>query len=1435
MFEPSDAQRSEPGACHAMDKVRKRNQAKPRSAVTSNPKGKTPTTTTREVRVNWKALTLVVVGLILIVPGILGLKAWQDRNGRSTLLGEARKQRDVAKRPDLALGYFNRYLELAPDDLDALDQRSRLLAETAREPTALATAIQAHVALLGKPPGGPPRGPARKRLAELYLRSAQFRAAEQAARDYLRLDDANDASIHRLLARSLEGSGRLGDVKALEAAVAEYEAAEAIKPGDVASAERLAVLYFDKFADRAKATQVLDTLLKHHPNSTEARLARSRYFAETGDIQASTAEIEAALRLDSKDVATRLTAAEAATRRGDPGAARLHLAAIQPPRPDDIRVKIIEGLIELDDRKTDEAIKNWRAGLILAGGSDAELTWRLAHVLIQLGRVREAEPLLSQYRRLTGGEEPPAAYRYLVGLAFLKSGRIADAITELEAIRYKLDKGLEGQLYLALGQAYETSQEPTKAADAYTRSSNATGAGSAPWLALARLQANSRPGEELATLERGIATIGPDAQLLGELARAQWRKQFVLPKEKRNWADLDQVLEQGKKVAPESVELALVQADYRASLGRQEDGLALLEAATKQVPNSMALWMAQIESLARLGRIDEAIERLDRATASAGEQASFRIARARYALRKGEVKVARAALVEGLDRVPTEQKPALCKALGEFHQTQGDRAASRLAFLQWATLRPDAIDPHLALLNLAIEAGDLRSIDAEVDALKAIGGPRSIYWKIARAEGLLYQRTGVALPAANLEEAARLVEEIKTSTPRQPAGLLLEARLMEYQGRHDSAIGAYEKALDLKAGTLALKPMVALLARLGRYDELESLRTRVGGFPPEVERMAGALVLRQGTPEKAEELARRMVAGDPLGLDARVWQARVLGELGKTDEAERSIRQLVDRRPDLAAPWVQLLMFQVSRKDFAKASATIEQMKARVKADRPELLWALCYRVANLRSQADPAFAEALRAHPDEIPTLQSAIDYYEATGRPERAEPLLRRALKVNPGLDWVRRRLALNLAGRPGNPDSWQESLRLAGEGSDGSDMPDDRLTRAVVLSLGPEPRRREAVAILEKLAVEMPESARIQESLARALLGIGETSKAREHATRAAAGVTPSPESIRLAVALDLTVKDVDAATRHLARLDATGSDDSSTLELRARVLKAQGKPKEAVASLEKAFENARRSPGALDFGRALIRLMTALDEPEAAERMARKAAELGASGPITLAEFLGSRGRFDEALVVYESVARDRSTAKDAARSALALASMTHDTRWCDLADRLIDRATTIEPDDTELAYARASLRHLQGKLEEAVKLYDELAARAPANLLFLNNCAWILSEELGRPLEGLQRIEALIAKSGGQPHTLDTRGVIQLRLGRNDLAIRDLETAAGSIPSGPICYHLARAYIAAGRPDDAAKTLAKAKAAGLNADQLQPTERNELSRIMASLK
>ncbi len=88
--------------------------------------------------------------------------------------------------------------------------------------------------------------------------------------------------------------------------------------------------------------------------------------------------------------------------------------------------------------------------------------------------------------------------------------------------------------------------------------------------------------------------------------------------------------------------------------------------------------------------------------------------------------------------------------------------------------------------------------------------------------------------------------------------------------------------------------------------------------------------------------------------------------------------------------------------------------------------------------------------------------------------------------------------------------------------------------------------------------------------------------------------------------------------------------------------------------------------------------------------------------------------------------------------------------------------------------------------------------------------------------------------GPAPDLLDTRAVAYLAMGRNDLAIKDLEDAVSVHPS-PLKYlHLAEAYLMASKRAEATVALQSARTAGLNADSLSPLERKTCRRLLAEL-
>ena len=485
-----------------------------------------------------------------------------------------------------------------------------------------------------------------------------------------------------------------------------------------------------------------------------------------------------------------------------------------------------------------------------------------------------------------------------------------------------------------------------------------------------------------------------------------------------------------------------------------------------------------------------------------------------------------------------------------------------------------------------------------------------------------------------------------------------------------------------------------------------------------------------------------------------------------------------------------------------------------------------------MRKEADAAYEVALARNPDDIRVLQAAAEYYEAIGRGDLAETALRRMLKIRPEYDWSRRRLALLLSARPNDPTAWGQAMSLVGEPTKGPESPDDRLLRATVLLRGSDPKYRdEAIAILEGLAADLPNLPRLHDTVARGLAAVGRREKAREYAARAAAA-EGALDALAFYISLLIQDKDVAEAEKQLTNLEkqVVDPDAVSVVQLRAELLHAKGDDTAAAAAVRRAFEAGKAKADALPHGIALLRILINLELHDAAEKLGNDLAKLGPRGQLALAEYLGKRGKDKVARQLIGDAAK--ANPADAARSSLQLATEPGASpEWINQADTLLGLALKGQPDSIELLQAQAMLRHLQGDYDAEIETYRQLRVKNADNFLNLNNMAWTLSEEKNLPQEGLKAIDEAIAKAGRQSHFLDTRGVILVRLGRVDDAIKELQAAATSLPTAPILYHLARAYRKANQQPEFEKYRDKARQAGLKLEQLQPSERREAKEIM----
>lgn len=1404
-------------------------------------------------RLDARAALIFTVLLLLGAAGLWCLDRFQERRALESAMAQARKL-EASGDLSLALRHVDRYLSYRPDDGHALDLKGRVLAATARDSSRMWAAAATHEKLLRIEPDGDVAQEARRRLVKIYLRvsdavrqsesfriapemameSLRYQAAERVARELIRRGGTS-ADDYRLLAMALEGRAVPGEERALEESISAYAQVLEIDPGDVVAAERLAGLLESRKKDMGGAERVLDALLKARPRDADVRLVRQRFFARVGREDRSGAELEAASELAPDDVPVRLSAVNAAVYRGDIAAARRLLDGLPEAVRGHLGVLTARGQVELADGRFDRAIEEWTRGLKRSGGTDPELTWWLGYTLLGRGRLEEALPLVAQFRRLKGDDSPQL--EILEAVHDEQTGRIARAVSRLERVEGKLNDRWRRTALLALGRCREALSDDTKALEAYRQAARLDPREAAPRLAAARLLAARRPVEAVEEIERSLLSAPGDPGLLVALADARLRQQLQRPAARRSWADFDRAFERAAAAAPADPKVTLMRADRAWQTGKMGEAVKALEEAAARTPKDATLAMALADGLARAGRPDAALAALDRAQApdTVGDRAVLRIARAKLLSGLGRGREARERLGRDLDRLPPDERTEVRMALGRMLAIQGDIAAARNTFEQAARCQPDSPQPRLALLDLALASDDETALRATVETLRSRGEDDPV-WRLGRATELLRLASASASQrTAMLDEANRLVDGVLQGAPSLPVAHLLRGQILERRDRLEEAVAAYRRARD-GGSEAALGCLVTSLSKTRRFDELEELRKSAPGNS--LDQLCAQELLRAGAKAEAARVAEEARKARP----DESWPAALFEQLGRTGDAEAVLSEEVRKRPSELAPWIALIRFQAQHRR-ADIDATIARASDSVKGDRPELALARCYWAAADLPRAEKAFDEAAARHPGDPDVALAAASYFESTGQLAKAESRLSEALRQSPDNRGVARRFALMLSARAGADHSlWDQACNILGPETERTEEPGDRLARGVVLTRGYDSARsEEGIARLGALVADLPAghptANTATDYMVRYLLDHGQPDRAVRVASVSAARQS-DPDSVVLYVRALVEAKQFDEAERQVDRMAAINPNDPREASLRVRIAWGRTLPKGDPDGLERAYQKRADSAAGDALGREAFALLAknGRDDTEAAERIARRLAEKSPGASWMTAQVLARRGKRQEALAVCLASASAQGVPPadliQASRVAVGC-SVAGDVDESTLraADSVVAEALRHAAVD-DLFMLKAMLLHRMRRYDEEARLYRDLAARHPENLVILNNLAWALSEGLKQPVEGLSLIDTLVTRVGRKPFILDTRGMILVRLGRLDEAVKDLEEVASAEPSGVHLFHLAYAYHKAGRSAACRDSLGRARQVGLTALQIDPGERDLLDELLA---
>jgi tetratricopeptide (TPR) repeat protein len=152
-------------------------------------------------------------------------------------------------------------------------------------------------------------------------------------------------------------------------------------------------------------------------------------------------------------------------------------------------------------------------------------------------------------------------------------------------------------------------------------------------------------------------------------------------------------------------------------------------------------------------------------------------------------------------------------------------------------------------------------------------------------------------------------------------------------------------------------------------------------------------------------------------------------------------------------------------------------------------------------------------------------------------------------------------------------------------------------------------------------------------------------------------------------------------------------------------------------------------------------------------------------------------------------------------------------WAAVLQRLTAQENQLAPDTPERDSAMqlmALALHQSGQFELALTAYEELVKSQPDNVATLNNLAFLLTDNLNRPEEGLVYAQRAVERNSGSAQVLDTLGWAQFKAGQTDQAELTLRRSIDAQALAPNNFHLGEVRLSRGDQSEAMRLFNRAR-------------------------
>ncbi len=823
-----------------------------------------------------------------------------------------------------------------------------------------------------------------------------------------------------------------------------------------------------------------------------------------------------------------------------------------------------------------------------------------------------------------------------------------------------------------------------------------------------------------------------------------------------------------------------------------------------------------------------------------------------------------ARLADGADKFEPDDRARLLRGLADAYLVVGKPEEARKLWNQVSELLPQDLQVRLLLFDAAMRAEDEDAMREQLRAIRRIeeaDGPLGhfvaashLFWQARKAK-----KDGLDEARSKLADEAR--SELAAAAKRRSDWdkiVLLQAAIAELEEREDQAIENYLRAVEYGNRQFeVIRRLVLLLQRNGRSDDAYRVFRRIPeqtAFSAEFQRVIAEVSLQARDWDRALEAARKAVKDNSTDYTDHLWLGQVLWVSGQTKEAEPALRRAVQLSGEKPDPWVALVQFLASTKRVKEAEAVLHEAEGKLPKQKAILAFAQCYEAIGKPEEAQKRYEDAVKAEKDNVAVRQGAANFYLRVGQRAKAEAELEEILDLeNTSADIkarTRRVLAVVKAAQ-GDYKKSLEALELLDLGLKQPEVkavdPEDLRAKAVVLAnQRPRTQKRQAIQLLQQLAGLRTLPPEEQFLLVQLYEAVGETAKAREQMLRLLGTRGEDPRYLAHQVQMQLRQGELTDAQLWLDQLEKRASKAPRTVELKARLLKAQGEGEQdkkaeqdkKIVQLLTAYQRDNPTLPVLVVAALLENLKLGAE----AEKMYLKhAAEPGKPrNALQLAEFLARQKRTREALNVCRTAWPTCPPVEVANTCTTVLRISPGSAEDIQLVRGWFEEALKKKDAPTGLLVCLAYLHDLAGDYRQAESVYREVLRREPRNIVALNNLAWVLSYQAGRGEEALQLADQAVKVVGGPlPELASTRAAALLSLHRGEDAIPILQAALDHVGLSAevnfsLQFHLVQALHMAGRKAEAVESLKNAKVAGLDESKLHPLERPLLRQLLSEM-